>query len=442
MAIPRYKGIESIAKITAWFLKHDHKVTNKLWEHTEARNELNNWLICLFQNHQQSEINEKMNVLFHEFTYLSLPQLEEWRQKNILNSEEMEAYHNLMTLVVFQNAQLRIAGWIYQQLFKMEFSPFGNPFLILGYFDGFIDYYRVLDLPSTCTSEDIKKAYRAKAKTLHPDTGGDAEAFKQLKEAYDVLSDEQQRNAYNEKYQFYQNRYDYDIKPSQMENDSTFTTQNERPRRFIRFRWKPFLFVVFFVMLLSKLSPLINDITEPATTETKEQNQSNHFFGTDADMGIDNQNTSDEIDTQEPSDESGNPIAYSLNTSVDTDSFFTLGSTKDDVLKVMGEPDEIEEFGYVSSWRYIDSSIEFDENGLVAGWSNYSRVLKVSVGSKQEDAPPFTKGSTMDEVVNVMGTPDEVTHWGAIWYYQNSIVEFSEGTVYGWSDESGILLVK
>jgi hypothetical protein len=78
MAIPRYKGIESFAKITSWFLKHDHTITNKLWGHTEARNELNNWLTLLFQNQQQSEINENMNVLFHEFTYLSLPQLKEW----------------------------------------------------------------------------------------------------------------------------------------------------------------------------------------------------------------------------------------------------------------------------------------------------------------------------------------------------------------------------
>ncbi|WP_404331588.1 J domain-containing protein [Mesobacillus maritimus] len=442
MGRPSYKGIDSIPKITSWFLKNDKTLKSNLWKSTEARNELNNRLVHLFQTYQQSDINEKINILFHEFTYIYLPKLEEWRQKNV-NPKEQEDYLNLLTLVLLQNAQLRISGWIYQQIFKEEFSPFGNPFLILGYFDGFIDYYRVLGLSSTCTSEDIKKAYRTKVKIHHPDVGGDPEVFKQLKEANDVLSDEQQRNAYNEKYEYYQRRYDYNIKSSQMVNHSTYTTKNERPRWFIRFHWKPFLFVVSAAMLLSILSPLIkNDIAEPAKTETKEQNQSNHSLETDSDMGLDTQDSSEDIYTQKQSDDSEIPAANSLYTSVDTDSFFTLGSTKDDVLNVMGDPDEIEEFGYVSSWRYIDSSIEFDENGLVAGWSNYSGVLKVSVGTKREGAIPFTKGSTKDEVVNVMGTPDEVTHWGAIWHYQNSTVEFSEETVFGWSDESGILFVK
>ncbi|KQU13007.1 hypothetical protein ASG65_11695 [Bacillus sp. Leaf13] len=422
MAIPRYKGIESIAKITSWFLKHDHKVTNKLWEHTEARNELNNWLICLFQNHQQSGINEKMNILFHEFTYLSLPQLEEWRQKNILNSEETEAYHNLLTLVDFQNAQLRIAGWIYQQLFKMEFSPFGNPFLILGYFDGFIDYYRVLDLPSTCTSEDIKKAYRAKAKTLHPDTGGDAEAFKQLKEAYDVLSDEQQRKIYDEKYELYQNWYDYDIKPSPMESRSTRNTKNKRIRFVVRFRWKAFIFATSGLILFSILFSFIGKLNG-----TTEQNQ--YIQPSVTEPAIEDSSNIEQI-TKEKFDESKN----STSSAVDTDSVFTFGSTKDEVKKVMGEPEEKEQFGNVSSWRYQDSSVEFDENEKVAGWSNFSHILKVSVGSKKEGALPFTKGSSIEEVANAMGTPDAVTQWGALWHYQNSIVEFDGETVIGWSD--------
>ncbi|TYS60673.1 DUF1311 domain-containing protein [Bacillus infantis] len=141
---------------------------------------------------------------------------------------------------------------------------------------------------------------------------------------------------------------------------------------------------------------------------------------------------------QERANETNLPSSYKE----ETNSVFTLGSSKEEVIRVMGEPDETEEFGYVSSWRYEDSTIEFDENEEVTGWSNFSHILKVTVGSKQEGALPFAEGSSIEEVVKAMGTPDQVTHWGAIWHYQDSLVEFNGKTVIGWSDNSGILLVK
>jgi curved DNA-binding protein CbpA len=444
MAIPHYKGIESIPKITSWFLKHDQRIKNDLWDQAEAKDELNNWLTLLFQNQQHSELNDTINVLFHEFTYLSLPQLEEWHQKNILSSKEQEDFHNLLTLVFFQKAQLRISGWIYKQLFKIEFSPFGNPFLILGYFDGFIDYYRILDLPSSCSTEDIKKAYRAKAKILHPDTGGNAEAFKQLKEAYDVLSDEQQRNVYNEKYEFYQNRYDYEIKPSPVENQSTKTSNNERPRFIIKFNWKAFIVVMSCLGIIGLLSPLLVDLNHKSKTLSTGAVVENHPSNSTSDNQENEVSKNDNLNSTETpsSTESSNLTNSNESNNKETSPTFTLGSTKDEVITVMGEPDEKEQFGNVSSWLYQDSSIDFDENEKVASWSNFSHILKVSVGSKKEGAPPFTKGSLMEDVVNAMGTPDEVTNWGAIWRYQNSTVEFDGDTVIGWSDNSGNLLVK
>lgn len=48
------------------------------------------------------------------------------------------------------------------------------------------EYYDILGIKRTATEKEIKKAYREKAMTTHPDKGGDTEEFKKLAEAYEV----------------------------------------------------------------------------------------------------------------------------------------------------------------------------------------------------------------------------------------------------------------
>jgi len=64
------------------------------------------------------------------------------------------------------------------------------------------DYYRVLGVEKTATSDAIKKAYRKLAKKYHPDANDNnpqAEAkFKEVQEAYDVLSDDEKRKRYDQ----------------------------------------------------------------------------------------------------------------------------------------------------------------------------------------------------------------------------------------------------
>jgi molecular chaperone DnaJ len=63
------------------------------------------------------------------------------------------------------------------------------------------DYYEVLGIDRGAAAEEIKKAYRGLAKKYHPDFNkDDAEAekkFKEIKEAYDVLSDPQKREQFD-----------------------------------------------------------------------------------------------------------------------------------------------------------------------------------------------------------------------------------------------------
>ncbi len=63
------------------------------------------------------------------------------------------------------------------------------------------EHYAALGLKSDATLADIKRAFRQKASQFHPDrnTADDAPArFREVQEAYDVLSNEDKRKAYDD----------------------------------------------------------------------------------------------------------------------------------------------------------------------------------------------------------------------------------------------------
>lgn len=61
------------------------------------------------------------------------------------------------------------------------------------------DYYDILGVDKNASQDEIKKAYRKKAHKYHPDKeGGDEEKFKEVNKAYQVLSDEQKRQKYDQ----------------------------------------------------------------------------------------------------------------------------------------------------------------------------------------------------------------------------------------------------
>ncbi len=60
------------------------------------------------------------------------------------------------------------------------------------------DYYQILGVAKTASDEEVKKAYRKLAHQYHPDkAGGNEQKFKEINEAYQVLSDRAKRNQYD-----------------------------------------------------------------------------------------------------------------------------------------------------------------------------------------------------------------------------------------------------
>jgi curved DNA-binding protein CbpA len=63
----------------------------------------------------------------------------------------------------------------------------------------FVDYYEVLQISPNADAETIRRVYHVQAQRFHPDNldSGNAETFRRLSEAYEVLSDPEKRASYD-----------------------------------------------------------------------------------------------------------------------------------------------------------------------------------------------------------------------------------------------------
>ena len=65
------------------------------------------------------------------------------------------------------------------------------------------NYYDILGVKKDASADEIKKAFRKLARKHHPDAGGDEEKFKEINEAYEVLSDAEKRAQYDQYGQYF-----------------------------------------------------------------------------------------------------------------------------------------------------------------------------------------------------------------------------------------------
>ncbi len=86
----------------------------------------------------------------------------------------------------------------------------------------YIDYYEVLNVPRTATEKEIKQAYRKLAREHHPDLHQNEakakaeEKFKQINEAYEVLSDAEKRSKYDRLGMNWKAGDEFDFDPANM----------------------------------------------------------------------------------------------------------------------------------------------------------------------------------------------------------------------------------
>jgi DnaJ homolog subfamily A member 2 len=59
------------------------------------------------------------------------------------------------------------------------------------------NYYKILELEKSASEDEIKRAYKKLALKNHPDKGGDIEKFREIQEAYEVLSNKNRREEYH-----------------------------------------------------------------------------------------------------------------------------------------------------------------------------------------------------------------------------------------------------
>lgn len=69
----------------------------------------------------------------------------------------------------------------------------------LSKFDPKVDYYKALNLSSSASADQIKKAFKDMAKKYHPDVAkGNEDKFKEVNEAYQILSSAETKKEYDE----------------------------------------------------------------------------------------------------------------------------------------------------------------------------------------------------------------------------------------------------
>jgi len=152
------------------------------------------------------------------------------------------------------------------------------------------DYYLILGLAPDCTTDEIKKAYRQMSLKYHPDKNQSdkyfEERFKDINEAYEILSDTEKRKAYDyQRMVFYKtdsnSRDDLRQKEENLNRREADLNKREHELRKVKEQSIPeekkgssvsaFLFPILFIFVVLILISIYQEIGKSSTNDTNEK---------------------------------------------------------------------------------------------------------------------------------------------------------------------------
>ena len=85
-----------------------------------------------------------------------------------------------------------------------------------------INYYEILKVPDFSTYEIIKQNYKNLMLESHPDKGGDSDKFELIREAYELMKDNNKKKEYDNKLMYYQEIYERAEEINLHKNENNF----------------------------------------------------------------------------------------------------------------------------------------------------------------------------------------------------------------------------
>ena len=374
------------------------------------------------------------------------------------------------------------------------------------------DYYYILGLSPNATLDDVKVAFRKLSKKFHPDhNDGDKyfeEQFKAIREAYETLIDPDKRSDYDAAYGHAPTERSFKSEPqdrTQPKKDTTGqatsaentgssansdssdsggksngqgssqnkgeffhnSNKNSASKKDTEAKRKRRGDVVGYsiiagLIFISVLTVAVNTNSRPSTTQVASSNYPSTSSRPTSDTTV--------VRFKMPA-----PVYDSAQVAAASDSkfkafiakglaimkkqprtkyaaFFTIGSRKEEVLRLQGTPTTIDKYPTSEVWSYDLSTITF-KRGIVNEYQNLGDNLHVSLrkllpenqeaglngdnisnGGQRNDK--FTIGSTEYDVIRVQGTPTgvDVYPFSVVWTYGLSTITFKNGYVVSFSN--------
>ncbi len=308
--------------------------------------------------------------------------------------------------------------------------------------------FRVLGLEPGSKPQEVRQAYRTLVKKWHPDRHHSEsyearalaeEKFKEIDQAYRRISlSWKERAGLNQRSSRPANPPTGNRASQRSETKPHRPASRRKTRKFnIRsFPWTRvvlpgLLFIIMGIFLITELISFLPDNIEKTAPPS---------FRTDRSTEI-------EPPGQDPSEAAGShpqlgPPVPPMLIQPELEprkSYFSLGSSSSDVLKIQGTPNRVQG----QTWIYGLSEVQF-RNGLVWRFNNFDGSLRVrmhpEVQEGRELPTHITIGSSEEEVLLVQGTPTRVE--GNKWFYGFAEIRFNNGRVAEYDNYFGTLKIQ